>query len=229
MARDVMIRPERGAVAPVLPGLPPDVRHAIAVVMDPDQRHVPVLPETMRERLAMVLADADARAAPADRATVARWAVVINGSVRRELDESAFALRVDAITAACSDLPAWAFSPETQTEALRAFPWFPSAAEVRKLLGEATARRRGEIAAVRVLATVRPNGWPDPVRSAPPSAEEIAAVRGLVEMAKRGMAAAGIPEKPPARPTPRYADPATLAAIRARNPLVQAAIKESAR
>lgn len=176
---------------------------------------VPTIAPHLRERAAAYLAEADRAAAPASPGAVAAWLAAVCGAVANPPTEDEYRVRAGAVAAACSDLPGWVFNAETATLAVRRFQWFPSAAEVYALLGEATKAHRDTVRALRAIAAAPPPDEPgEPVDRAA-AAEVVAQLAGEMsaraearESAAGGGAAAPAPR---ARPLP----PEHLAAARA--------------
>lgn len=215
------------------PELAPEVRHAVAQFNDPCP-HLPrvlMLPKETRAAVAMLVAQAEDASPPAPRRVVFEWLLEINGAVRRALDEGEFNRRVDAVCQACADIPGWAWNKEALRAGFRAWPWFPSASEVATLLEEQIAETKQTLTALRRIAAAGPRDhggrWPERVREAPPDQAEIDAVREKLTAWRREIEQAQGEVKAKRAVPSRPADPATLAAFRARNPLIAAAKREA--
>ncbi|MFC0407937.1 hypothetical protein [Roseomonas elaeocarpi] len=185
---------------PAEPQLPPVVAAAVAgltgrVVGGPD-KPMAQWSEAERER-AMVLAPADlSQLTPADRreaeigadrfaallrpATVAEilaWLMPINAGVRNVQGEED--LRIASTAIAMLEIPAATLTVAAQRDALRTWQFFPSAADVAKLLEPVAMRWRRQMAACQEVArgavttgTPLPNPWP---RATPEEARNAAA------------------------------------------------------
>ena len=133
-----------GAVA--YPGTAPD---------DPGLRVAPTEPWFDLRAAALVPAYR-AACAPPDPLALQTWLMRLNAAVRNPQPREASALRIAAIATACSDIPRGAWTLETLAEALRAFEWWPSAAEVYKLLQPHGKRLTGTLEALEKIAKAGP-------------------------------------------------------------------------
>jgi hypothetical protein len=132
----------------------------------------------------------EAALVPASLGEIRDWLQRVNAGVRIPLDRDEFDLRFSAIGAVCSDLPAKVWNDETLKTGLKAWRFFPSAADVAELLEDAARPLFAARDAVLRLATGnrRPAEQATPRRA--PTPEELAWVHERVEEFKREAAVA---------------------------------------
>lgn len=182
---------------------------------------VPSIPAHLRDRAAAYVARAELQGVPADFDTVLGWLTPLAASVAQAPSPGDFRAKAAAVQMACMDVPGWAFTAATSLAAVRRFKFFPAAAEVRELLMEETREHRGTVRALKAIAAAPAK----PVDDAPMTAEQreaaAAGMRAAIAdlKAKAATDAPGRPEAPIAKPL----SAGHLAAIRAENPLIQAA------
>lgn len=185
-------------------------------------RFRPDVPPAVRDEARSLVAHRQANNPPVTMEAVLKWLTPLVAAVAQPPDEQTYRTRATAVLAACSDLPASAFSSSTSLAAVRKFQWFPSAAEVRALLMEETAPQRQLQRALRVLATQPPadaqTGASEPQNVRKALADKL---RGVVAEVEAKAAETERVSAPPTQGKPLHPD--HLAALRAENPLVQRA------
>jgi hypothetical protein len=166
--------------------------------------------------------EAESRSGPADLAAVRGWLLPLSAAVRQAPLPDEFAARAGAVAHACSDLPAWAFDAEALKLAMTRFQWFPSAADVHKLLDETSKARRDTIKALRALSEAEP-AKPEAEPMHEDERKEVAEhVRAILAIREAETAAAGRMEER-SEVKPNHPRPDQLEAIRAGNPIIQKA------
>ena len=185
---------------------------------------------------APVLAEAEAAAAiyarlcaPAEPAALRRWLAPINAAVRNPRGTAAeFDLAVAAIAEACADIPASVLTQRTLREALQSFQFWPAAADVYALLSAHAAPLRATLRALTALQLEPP---PPPPR---PGLEEREAIladfHAAIAPVRAKLRAVTQADEPPGHMAAGFngfTGPA-LEALRAGNPLVQAARRMAA-
>ncbi|MDR6182022.1 hypothetical protein [Asaia bogorensis] len=110
------------------------------------------------------------------RAEIDHFLDMLNASVANPQDMDALAMRKAALEILLEGAPAVVWSHDTLRKAQRQFKFFPSVAEVSKLLDEVAGQMRDKVAHVRMLSQQRA---PEPERPRPSEAER-KAVREMV-------------------------------------------------
>lgn len=214
------------------PTLSPSVERAVREYLDHEAHGnlgrfgVPALAGHLHGRAVGYLAEVEAEAAPAALTAVLAWLAPVAGSVAQAPSQGDFETRAAAVQMACLDIPGWAFNSATSLAAVRKFQWFPSAAEVRTLLGEETREHRATIRALKAIVKAAPAASTD--QGATPMAPEqrnalACGLRALVEeqQAKARLSDPGPMARREVRP--HHLRPDMAAAVRDANPIVQAA------
>lgn len=116
---------------------------------------------------------------PPDRWLIEAWLNRLSAGMKRPVSGAEIQLRTAAVCVACSGVPLGAWSHETVVEALRKFDWFPSAAEVFRLLEPHAKRILGERDALARIVEADPER-PRAVVSEP-TEDEKAAVAEIVQ------------------------------------------------
>lgn len=232
MTRDLATRPASGAITTAAalkpPTLSPRLASALKDTLDPH-------PATMGQTIALpVHTRMEAAAAAAKYAdlcsppTLERvmwWLRAINAAVRNPQPEEAFmAWAVTVAGVVCHDIPQATLIPATQREAVQSFAFFPSAADVYKLLRPHAAPLLAAKAALDRLAAA-----PEEAPSVKPESQaERDAILAKFRADNAALFAADAETAPPAPPPAAVPfnglTGAALASARAKNPLVQAAI-----
>lgn len=169
-----------------------------------------VLPEAVTE--ARELLHRAQIVAPATAEAVLDWLrpialAVANGPAAEEARA-----RAETVALACADLPAGLFSREAATAALQRWKYWPSASEVRELVGHDYLARKRLLEAVAHAPGAPPIDGPHER-----TAEEIAAVTATMTAwrAERAARKAAEPRPEKLKVQPSYLTPAQLAAVRA--------------
>lgn len=229
MANDVAIRRGGDLAEPLrLPDLPPDAARAVWVYRDRRatgrlaRDGVPALPGHLRRRAALYVAEAEAAGAPAGFDLVLAWLLPLAAAVRNPPSREDAATRAAAIVQACHDLPAWGFNGDTARTAVAKFDWWPSAAEVRALIHEATREGRETVEALRAIAAAPEREEPQAM-SAEVRCDLAAKLRAAREDVE-ARASAAERANPSGRPIKAsHLAPGDLERARAASPMVQAA------
>jgi len=176
---------------------------------DPDTRDIqhnyPIRPTAIeRAEAATALPAYEAALRPISDAALIAWAEPINAAVRNPQSREDFLIRVSVWAHALRDVPVRCFTPESQSEAMRAFQFWPAAADVYALL---KPQADALIAAAKALQTLAETETPPPPPPSP-TAQEVAAVaaklRGLrSELSAEPTSLIAAPEHPQARHLPR--------------------------
>ena len=116
-----------------LPALSPGLDRVVDALIDPVpgvRNDAPAVPESMAREARAAAAALRQQCQPALLSAFVRWLAPVNVAVKNPQNEADFHAKCRAIAIACQDIPAACLTEATGREALRMFPFFPSAADV---------------------------------------------------------------------------------------------------
>ena len=143
------------ALPPSGPSISPDLSAAVRRMIEaPDAPPIPIT-ALVKSEAGKALERLDNVLAPMTADILRAWLTPVAMAVRNPPTRGDFEARFAAILAACADLPACACTGTSQREALASFAFWPSAADVRKLLSDACVDQRRKRAALRAIANGR--------------------------------------------------------------------------
>lgn len=120
--------------------------------------------------------------APASVATVRQWMLPIAASVRNPPGPAEAEARFSAVALACEDLPGAVFTKAAQRRGFQTWEFWPSAADVRKVLMECGKDALDRLAGLRRVASFKPRTAPQPDPELTPAerARQAPAIREIV-------------------------------------------------
>lgn len=182
MSREVA-RTGQALAKHAVPTLPAWLLKAAEWQIDPEKRayRTPLQPAERQAAREAGAALAEALKPLITRTALREWLVPLSSSVVVPPDPDVFNGRVDAVMISAAGLPMAVLDHPTQAEALSRFKHWPAGAELLELLKARAHRLQALARALREIGTEQAKSPYDiPTRRAPPSEEEIAAVRAAV-------------------------------------------------
>lgn len=189
-----------------LPAMSQSLEFRIGLVLRPDPA-APVsrgIGQSEISEAARLLPAFESALAPATSATVREWLKPLLLSVANAPSQEDFGKRAAAIAMACGDFPAGVWNSGTARAAMKAFKFFPSAAEVCGLLQPHADEILGRTTALRRIAATQP---PAPREEwQPPTPEEVERVRETLARHREELAAQRREDLGDEPVPPRYAN-----------------------